>query len=75
MEKKTTQPDSMGKSFPYKSNNQTRKVPSQSSLATKAKNQVKNHTQKHKHTKKKRKENKIKDSNFPTKIGIPPNKC
>jgi len=55
MEKRATQPDSTGKLFPYKPNNQTLKVPSQPSPTTKAKNQVKNHTQKHKHTKKKRK--------------------
>lgn len=46
MEKRATQPDSMRKMFPCKLNNQTPKVPSQPSPTSKAKNQVKNHTQK-----------------------------
>jgi len=44
MEKRATQLGSTRKSFPYKPSNQTPIVPSQPSLITKAKNQVKNHT-------------------------------
>jgi len=46
MEKRATQPDSTKKLFPCKLNNQTPKLPSQPSPTSKAKNQVKNHTQK-----------------------------
>ena len=63
MEKRATQLDSMRKMFPCKLNNQTPKVPSQPSPTSKAKNQVKNHTQKHKHTlikKKNRKHTRLK---------------
>ena len=67
MEKRVTQPDNIGKPFPYKPNNPTSIVPSQSPLTTIAKNQVNHHTKKHRHTKKK---TKTKDSNFPKKIGL-----
>ena len=72
MEKRATQPDSTRKLFPCKLNNQTPKVPSQPSPTSKAKNQVKNHTQKYKHIL--IKIEKIKDSKSPKKIGLPPNK-
>ena len=78
MEKRATQPDSMRKLFPCKLNTQTPKVPSEPSPTSKAKNQVKSHTQKHKGTLMKKKEEKekekIKDSKSPKKIGLPPNK-
>ena len=72
MEKRATHPNSTMKSFPYKATSQTPKVPSQSSPTKKAKNQVKNHAQKHKHTKKNGKGQK--DSNSPKKNGLPSNK-
>jgi len=52
----------MRKSFPYKHNNPTPKVPSKPPGATMAKNQVKHHSLKHKDTLNKNK-TKTKDSN------------
>jgi len=51
--------DRTRKFFPNEPTNSTPNVPSQPPPTTKAKNQVKNHTQKHKHTKKKNERLKI----------------
>jgi len=58
IDNRITQLETTKKSFPYKPNNPTPKVPSQPLPPTKAKNQVKNYTLKHKHSKKKEKKNK-----------------
>ena len=49
MEKRAIQPNSTRRSFPYKPNDLTPRVPSQPSPIIKAKNQLKNHTKKHKY--------------------------
>ena len=65
MEKRATQPNNMRKLFPYEPNNPTPQVHSKPRV-TIAKNKVKHPTEKHKNTKKEKKQR--------PKLSLPPNK-
>ena len=72
MEKRAIQPDSIRKSFPYKPN----KLNFQSTFTTitNKKSQKPSKESHIKNTSTLKKKTKIKDPNFPKKIGLPPNK-
>ena len=72
MEKRATQPDSTRKPFPYKPNNSNSKDTFKT--ITNHQSQKPSEELHLKNTSTLKKKTKIKDPNFPKKIGLPPNK-